>query len=160
MPDDNGITVTIHTEALTRAVSEMEKRSLDQRPAWKAIAAAQETATDDTFVAEGARDGHAPWKQLSAKRLEQRREGRNTAESAMILQDTGRLRSSITSRSGRDYAAVGVTLGSGAEDYARAHQEGVPAQHLPARPFLFVSDEDLDEHAATILDYITAAFGG
>lgn len=100
---------------------------------------------------------------------------RAAAEDGQTLSDTGRLRKSI------DYAATPskVMVGSNA-DYARIHQMGgtvkpkgkkalkfkgldgkdvfVKQVDIPARPYIGVSKQDMDEVRETITDFLKGAF--
>ena len=51
------------------------------------------------------------------------------------LRDTGRLQRSITWRASSTQAVIGTNVA-----YARAHNFGVPARNLPARPLLGVAE--------------------
>lgn len=73
------------------------------------------------------------------QRTQSYRERRGRVNRAMILQDTGRLRLSITGRHGPKGFEVGTGL-----DYAAAHQFGVPARNLPARTFVWLDDDSGD----------------
>lgn len=84
--------------------------------------------------------------------------GRASAEGGKTLTDTGRLRSSI------DYAATPskVMVGSNII-YARIHQLGGKAGKghkvkIPARPYLGISQTDMDEVRAIMSDFITGVF--
>lgn len=83
---------------------------------------------------------------------------RAVEQGGQTLSDTGRLRKSI------DYAATPkeVMVGSNAA-YARIHQMGGKTGKghkvtMPARPFLGVSDADMDEVRETISDFLKGAF--
>lgn len=87
-----------------------------------------------------APDG-TPWQGLSAKTLAQKT-GKSGKTRGGILVDTGSLMRSIT----HEASANSVIVGSGML-YARWHQQG--AKHLPARPFLGLSEtdvRDINEH--------------
>ena len=101
--------------------------------------------------------------------------GRASEEGGQTLTDTGRLRRSI------DYAATAgkVMVGSNLA-YARIHQEGgiitpknakklvftgrggkkvaVDKVTIPARPYLGVSEEDMDDVKAAMTDFLAGAF--
>ncbi len=145
-----GFQVVVNTKRLDAALKRARKRAKDQRPAWKAIAEAHWIATQATFDANGARGGHKAWKPLSQYTLDRRRKGRDTAESAQILVDTGDMKSRATTRSNATEAAIGTNFERGLR-----HQYG---EGVPQREWLFVTDDDLDEYAETVLDYLSAAF--
>lgn len=76
---------------------------------------------DETFRREGAR-GRIKWKSLSERTLAMRRN-----LPARILQDTGRLRASFTTKIKQDHILIGTNL-----EYAKLHQEGgiIPAHDV------------------------------
>lgn len=63
-----------------------------------------------------------------------------------ILQDRGLLRASVTTAKAVKPGARMVTVGSNLV-YAAAHQYGVPARKIPARPFMVIQDDDRLEFA-------------
>lgn len=78
------------------------------------------------FETEGLRSGKK-WDALQASTIRRRKK-----RSSAILQDTGRLRASVTSRArasiyelGRDYLRIGTNL-----EYARIHQKGGTIQRV------------------------------
>lgn len=64
-----------------------------------------------------------------------------------ILERTGRLRRSIVTR-----IEAGSLVASTDLPYAAAHQFGLPRRRLPARPFLVLTDPDVEEAAQAIAD--------
>jgi phage gpG-like protein len=93
--------------------------------------------TDEAFDEERAYDG-TPWARLDDATI--RAKG-----SERILWDEGILRDSLSARSTRTAATVGVGATSGEEEfpYGAAHQFGT--RHLPERPFLPLDGEELPD---------------
>ena len=101
--------------------------------------------TDQTFVKRGR--GEVRWPALAASTVEQkRRKGRRATS---ILQDTRTLRKSIVHEtSGRGDRFVSSQ--STNVPYATFHQTGT--RLMPARPFAFYTDKDVDQSEAILLE--------
>lgn len=103
---------------------ETEENFKDQgRPEWRALSEAAK------FGRIGGRKGYKKDGRLRAR-------SQRVLESMMILQDTGKLASSVHSQFGDDFAMIGA-----ATPYARIHQMGGKAGKglsvtIPARPYL------------------------
>ena len=100
------------------------------------------------------RGGNKKWKKLAPSTIRERE--RQGYWPGQILVRTGRLKNSIFYEAGKDHVTVGTNV-----VYAAIHQFGGKAgrKHaakIPARPFLVVQDEDLEEIKEIILDYIKA----
>ncbi|HJA79948.1 MAG TPA: phage virion morphogenesis protein [Candidatus Desulfovibrio intestinavium] len=83
---------------------------------------------------------------------------RATAEGGQTLTDTATLRRSIEYATTSDKVMVGSNL-----RYARIHQKGGKTGKghkvdMPARPYLGVSAEDMDEVRAVMTDFLKGAF--
>ncbi|WP_051694163.1 phage virion morphogenesis protein [Desulfohalovibrio reitneri] len=131
-------------DGLTRLAGAVD----DLRPAMEAIGEIVLTQIMDSFETEVSPGGQ-PWEPSTRAR----RTGGQT------LSDSGTLRKSVHVEAGRDGVEVGTDL-----VYALIHQLGGRAGRnhsvqLPARPYLPTEDElDMDEIAATITDYLEAAW--
>lgn len=92
-----------------------------------------------------------PWQPLSPVTIE--RKG-----SSRILEDTGRLRQSITWRViGREAVAAGTNV-----EYAPVHQFGWPEQHIPKRPFLPLATDGARlplSYRRAVMDILEDAYG-
>lgn len=78
-------------------------------------------------------------------------------QSGMTLQDTGRLRNSVTAKSSgaiREYNEKELHFGTNLI-YAPSHQFGFPARNIPKRPFLGVYAEDIKKMEQVFGDDIT-----
>ena len=75
------------------------------------------------------------------------------------LIDSGRLFRSITYVAGKDIVDIGTGIKSGTDvEYAALHQfggENAQGAKVPARPYLVVQDEDLEQIKEVLGDYIT-----
>lgn len=104
------------------------------------------------FADETAPDGK-PWLPLQPRTLANKR-------TTAILRETTLLQLSLREDYGDDYA--GVAAGGPGVPYAAIHQLGgtpeMPAgpRDVPARPYLGVSDDDAEELAGIVGDYLDA----
>lgn len=81
-------------------------------------------------------------------------------EGGKTLVDTGRLRGSIGYEASPDQVIVGSNL-----VYARIHQLGGEtgrghAVTLPERPYIGISEDDIDEARAILADHLVGVLGG
>ena len=143
------------------ALNRLDRAGQDLRPAMRDIAQALESAVEDSFESEQSPAGD-PWADLSPH-TKIRRAKNNKKWPGQILQVSGRLAGSITSRYDSSSAEAGTNLA-----YAKTHQSGakrgefgstkrghpIPFGDISARPFLGRS-EDLDEE---ILDALNRHF--
>lgn len=75
------------------------------------------------------------------------------------LVDKGTLKKSITYDAGADYVAVGTPN----EKYGAIHQfggAGAGKPEIEARPYIGISEDDLDEGKAMVTDFVKKAFKG
>ena len=100
----------VKDDGVTAMLSRVAGGLRNPRPLMRAIAGALETETEKNF----ANQGRPRWLGLSPRTLKRRGGGR-----PIILQDTGRLASSISTDYGRDYARIGTNV-----VYAAIHQFG------------------------------------
>lgn len=141
--------VYIDDKDVTNALNELSNRVDDMRPVLSAIGEHIASEVDLTF-----RDAADPygnkWNILKHR-------------SGKPLNDTGRLRSSITSRATSDRVEIGTNV-----EYAGTHQhgakkgsygKGIPWGDIPARPFLPTESQGLPESwQRDILDMIENHF--
>lgn len=167
-------------DAVNAAFAELKKRAKDQTPAWEIGAELLRLRKEDVFETEGGRKKWKPlaWRTLVGRGKKQskvlrekgiaftsgKRAGQFRPQFASllsghrILQVTGRLKRSAVTRAWRTGCQIGSNL-----VYARIHQLGGKAGRgrkvtIPARPFLQVWPEDLEELAASIGDYLASSF--
>lgn len=147
------------------ALERLEQATANRSPLMRAIAGIMHDAVEENF----AQEGRPKWQGLKPP-------GRPGGK---ILQKSGRLAASIVPDSDNDTAMVGTNL-----KYAAIHQLGGktrpheirprngkalkfngrlvakvnhPGSAIPARPFLSIPDEEMDEIEATVEDYLRAA---
>lgn len=109
--------------------------------------------------AEGV--GEWKWKPLDAQTVSNRQ--RLGYGSKPMLQRTGAMRESFTTRSGQGsiFERKGNTLEVGSRlPYARHHQQGNKLTGLPARPILFMNPELEAEINSIAARYLEEALGG
>lgn len=151
-------------DTLNEALDRLAERIRHREPLMRAISEDMYDAVMENFEQEG-RPAWAP-----------------ITRAGKILQDSGRLRSSIDSDSDNNEAIVGTNV-----VYARIHQLGGktkphvirprnkqalyfngrfarqvnhPGSDIPARPFLTLEDDDLRQIEQRISDYLNGAFDG
>lgn len=120
---------------MSRLISNAE----DTKPIMAAVAARMLNAVEDNFAAEG----RPKWKALSDRRLEQRRKMKKTGK---ILQVSGDLADSVSTRSTNTEAIVGI----GRDSYGKFHHGPKMTGHaskgiMPERPFLKLTDGDVED---------------
>lgn len=138
------------------------------------IAESMRVAVLKNFETEGGRI--KPWQRLAHKTIEQRKN--KGYWPGKILQRTGQLKRSIISSAGDDYAQVstnliyaaihnygGVIHRSSIKTYIRKKSEGKTAKkpatnkmssiRIPARPFMMLSDRDIENLKRKVLKYIS-----
>ncbi len=157
------ITVEFDDAEVRAALDRLLRAGADFTPVMQDVGEHLVNTTKQRFFDEQAPDG-TPWAPLSATTR-----GKKRKNAGKILTEEGTLRGGITYQAGPDHVLVGSPL-----VYAGVHQFGagkgafgatskgapIPWGDIPARPFLGLSDEDEDEVAALIADYLRAAIGG
>ncbi len=136
----------------SRIKTEMEKliqRCRDRRALMRQIAGIMHNAVEENF----AEQGRPRWKPLSDKTIAQRQ--KKGYWPGAILQMRGQLAASISQHSDNDSAIVGTN-----KIYAAIHQFGGKAGRgrkvtIPARPFLKLTDEDLEDIKNAVKEYLT-----
>ena len=162
MADKSG--VSLHWGGLDKALGKAAHALAHTKPLMESIGEGLVSGTRQRFRDEEAPDGQK-WSQS----------GRAAASGGQTLTDTARLRDSIDYAATPDKVMVGSNL-----PYARIHQLGgviVPKKAkklvftgrggkkvavdkvtIPARPYLGVSEEDLDDVKAAMTDFLAGAF--
>ena len=156
----------INTQALQTSLNELEDRLKNRRPLMANLGRILANAVDDNFAANG-RPG---WRPLKYPRL---RGGSG------ILQDSGRLRNSMTTQTDNKSATVGTNVAYAAIHHfggqTRPHlirpkngkalkfggrfakQANHPGSKIPARPFMSLQPEDEQALAEAVADYLNRA---
>ena len=155
-----------------RLLRELQQRGADMQPIFADMGEYLVRSTQQRFAAQQAPDG-TPWEQLSEETIRRkmlrgvkRQKGKsrrslttshgNTKAGAMgalvnqlILVDSGDLRDTIR------YQADSAKLQVGSDRiYAATHQFGDEERHIPARPFLGLSDADRAEVIEILRDHL------
>lgn len=147
-----GSFVQLLARELIEELADLGDRADDPSPLMRDIAAVMEESTAFNFEKEG----HGLWPDLTEHTKARGRAG------GKILQDSRLLAGSITSRYSKNEAIVGTndiragTHQFGAEKGAYGetrHGVPIPFGDIPARPFLKLEDEDIEE-----MDELTANF--
>ncbi|PID40661.1 MAG: phage virion morphogenesis protein [Proteobacteria bacterium] len=149
-----GVTITLDDREAWAMLKRLQDRLDRTKPAFQVIGEIVRSSVERNFAAEGRPRKWDP----SARAI---------AEGGQTLSDTGRLRRSLNTQTGEGYAAVGTNV-----IYAAIHHFGGEIRPkkakalntpyglsrkatMPARPFLMVQDEDLDEINAAISDFLS-----
>lgn len=157
----------VDNERALSAIARAVRAAAEPAALMVSIAGVMKDAVEENF----AQQGRPKWQGLKAP-------GRD----GMILQDTARLATSITSASDAASAQVGTNVA-----YAAIHQFGGktrphvirprnkkalafggrvvkqvnhPGSDIPARPFLVLADEDMDRIEETAEDYLSRVIDG
>jgi phage virion morphogenesis protein len=141
------IDITIEDKQLSSLFDKLISKTSDLSPCMRNIAMIMKETVLENFDRGGRPQSWVPSRRV-------REEGGQT----LILKGmSGGLMGSITSKSDKTAAIVGTN-----KDYAELHQfggrilnsAGEKAAKVPARPFLVIPDEELQEIMDTILDYL------
>ena len=144
------IEIKIDNQEVERKLQEIAKKSSNLRPLMKNIAGIFASATEDNFAEQGRPD---KWIDLAESTKKQRTKKRKWP--GQILQVEGKLAASISTFYDNDSAVIGSNL-----EYAAIHQLGGQAGRnksveIPARPYLFLTDDDYKEIKQEINKYLT-----
>jgi len=142
------IKITIDDREVKKMLQELQHKAKNMRPVMRNIAGIMHDAVEENFETQG----RPRWKLLKPATIKQRE--RKGYWPGKILQMRGELAGSISSRHDRDSAQVGTN-----KAYAAIHQFGGEAGKgkkatIPARPFLKLTDEDLNEVKKEIKEYL------
>jgi phage virion morphogenesis protein len=134
------IKITIDDRDVQKMLRELAGRVKDRRPLMQELAGIMKDAVDENFEAEG----RPKWK--PSKRAQK--------QGGKTLQDTGSLATSISSKYDNNSAQVGTN-----KKYAAIHHFGGKAGRgkkvtIPARPFLKLTDSDLEEIKEAVKEYL------
>lgn len=106
------------------------------------------SSTKERFEKGVGPDG-TPWKE--SKRVE--------TSGGQTLVDKGTLKKSMAYEAGDDFVAVGTPN----EKYGAIHQfggAGAGKPEIPARPYIGMSDDDMEEAKGMVVDFVKGAFKG
>lgn len=133
------IEIKIDNKQIESKLLDLAKKSENLRPLMKNIAGIFAYSTEENFKEEG----RPKWESLKDSTIKQRTKKKQWP--GKILQVTGQLASSVNTYYDNDSAVIGSNL-----EYAAIHQLGGMAGRnksveIPARPYLKLSDDDMDE---------------
>jgi phage gpG-like protein len=129
------ITITLDTKRVETMLKGVTDGLNDLRPAWPKVDEIVRAFMKQVFVSEGAYGGRK-WVALNQAYAAKKRRRWGARP---ILQASGQLFGSFTARNHPDHVyRVGPTFGEFGSRrlYAKAHQYGIPARSLPARPII------------------------
>jgi len=162
------IEITHNSDEVLEALNRLVHRVDNPTPAMQRIAGVLEEATESAFATESDPATGVAWDPLSEVTLTLRpyRQG------GALLQDSGRLRGSISTDYGQDFAQIGTNV-----PYATTHQFGaqkgefgrfslvstrqvisIPWGDIPARPFLGIGPEDERDILQIAAEHLAGAF--
>jgi phage virion morphogenesis protein len=151
------IQVEVDDADARKILNELKTRMGDLRPVLEAVGQIIQSGTQQRFIDQQAPDG-TPWAALSPVTIAMRRmAGRGGVE---ILRDTGRLMNSISYAVQGDSVKVFTNVA-----YAPTHQKGArkgslgggaPWGNIPARPFMGVSNGDMEAIMEVLQGYLQA----
>lgn len=150
------ITIQLKKEGLEKALAKLGKKGSDLREPLSIIGEIVVSSVDKNFQVEGRHSGDpdsifggskkwAEWSERWAKRRE------DMGKLGKILTLNGGLASSVA----YEVAGDAVTISS-AKIYASSLHHGDKNRGLPARPFLVIQDEDLDEMNEVLASFLTS----
>ncbi|PWL80768.1 phage virion morphogenesis protein [Candidatus Gastranaerophilales bacterium] len=143
------IEIKIDNKEIESKLLDLAQKSKNLRPLMKNIAGIFAYSTEENFKEEG----RLKWENLKDSTIKQRTKKKQWP--GMILQVSGQLASSVNTYHDNESAIIGSNL-----DYAAIHQVGGDAgknksTHIEARPYLKLTDEDLDEILLLVSKYLT-----
>lgn len=160
---DLDFTIQVDDQELVAALQAMLGRARDTSPLMQDIARVLRNRTEDAFQHETSPFG-GRWQDLTEET--KRRRAKDGHWPGSILQVSGQLAASLSSRAGPDYAEIGVGKGVGKKGYGAIHQFGGlpnmapgPAA-IPMRSFLPISrsGELPDDVRRELLDLVEDFF--
>jgi len=142
------IEIKIDDREVKNALNNLKKKVKDMTPVMRKIAGIMHNAVEENFENEG----RPRWKPLSPRTILARQ--KRGYWPGKVLQMRGELASSISSKYDDKSAVVGTN-----KKYAAIHQFGGKAGRknkvdIPARPFLKLEKDDLEEIKRKIIEYI------
>jgi len=141
------IRVKIKDRSFTSAINQLKNRAENRRPLMESLSGIMHDAVEENFEQEG----RPAWQDLKQKTKDAR--ARKNKWPGKILQVSGQLVNSIQSQATENEAVVFTN-----KEYAAAHQFGYEKNNLPARPFLSIPDETIEEMRDEVISFLTKGF--
>lgn len=150
-----GLTATVNLEEFSAALARMGRTAaeIDYGPALNAVSVYLAARAKNSFDMGVSPDG-APWLPLKRPRSRRRDKRAKGGTGQKPLRDTGLLMASVQGRAGvrgsvKVMGRLSVEQGTSLP-YAGYHQFGT--RHIPARPFLGVTEKDADRIGMMVAD--------
>ena len=153
--------VTIDDKAVRKMIQDHYNRTMNLKPVMRVISQDMQTQKDMNFKKETDPD-NKPWAKLSIdSTLKGALSGLDTVRKGdKVLQDTGRLKASFTTRSTTKSAQIGTNL-----KYAKTHQYGarqgqyrssppIPWGNIPQRRMVGINNKSMRRYNRWVLNYI------
>jgi len=144
------IKVTIDDREVKELTEQLLEKAINTEPVMRKIAGIMFSAVEENFEQEG----RPAWPELSPVTIKQReKEGKWPGK--ILQKSQGGLAASIQEYHNEETAIVGTN-----KEYARIHQFGGKAGRnlkvtIPARPFLKITDEDLDDIKEVLKEHLS-----
>lgn len=150
------LTIEIKDKGIKDLLIQAQAKLGDLKPVMKTISETMLHAVEENFVTEGRRLPGGKWKKLEQS-TEDRREKKGKWP-GKILEVERNLIGSVSSYGDSNTAIVGSSMPF-KKGYAAIHQFGGKAGRgrkvtIPARPYLVLTDGDMEEIRQDILDYL------
>jgi phage virion morphogenesis protein len=131
------------------ALSRLQRKTGNLRPVMQDISETLKNSVEENFAQESARnpiggEKRGAWDDLAPSTLQSRARANKSGKK---LQFTGVLLGSIQTKANNNEAMVGTN-----NEYARFLNDGT--KKMPARPFMVVQREDVDEIRETLEEYL------
>lgn len=138
------IAIKFDSKAVQKMLAGMVKRGENIKPALKVMGSAVVSSVQENFLQEGR---PKKWKPLSQKTLSLRRAG--AVHILRVKGMAGGLMGSIHYNTEPKRVLI-----SASKDYAEMHQFGNSMLHVPARPYMMIQKEDLEEIKIMLAEYV------
>lgn len=135
--------ITVDDADVRAGLRALEAKLGDLTPFFRDVSEALLNSTRERFRSQTAPDG-SPWAALSPGYAARKRKN-----AGLILTLNGYLKGTLNYRADKDSLRIGTPM-----IYGAAHQFGRPEIHLPARPFLGLSDADTQYLRDTLAEYL------
>jgi len=140
--------IQIDDQSVRDGLRRLRSATGDLTPFFQDLGESLLNSTRARFRSQTAPDG-SPWAALSTGYVRRKKRNRDK-----ILTLSGRLSGTLRYRARPDELQLGTSL-----IYGATHQFGRPEKHIPARPFLGLSDDDQRTISATLRAHLARAAG-
>lgn len=140
----NVIDITVDDAEVRAGLRALEAKLGNLQPFFRDIGEALLNSTRERFNTMRDPEG-SPWASLAPGYA-----GRKSKNAELILTLDGYLRGLLTVQTSKDALRIGTPL-----IYGATHQFGDPARHIPARPFLGLSESDVQDVLDALDDWLS-----